>query len=328
MSHSFEGAHRSVGMPPSRLRVFLIGLIMGAADAVPGVSGGTVALVAGIYDRLITGLSAIDHRLLIGLIAAARHRSVGAIIAHGRAAELPFLFMLGTGVAVGIATVTRLIATGIATAPIPTFGLFAGLIGGSGWALRGELKLRPASVGVLSAAACGAAIAVSVASTQPLTGGTLIVFLSGLLAVSATILPGISGSLILLVLGQYTLLAGSLATVIDAWILLRPVTEVRAAAFTVVVFLAGAVIGLAIMVRIIAWAITRYRSATASVLVALVIGATAAPVYRASLTVGHQWDPASILSFGLAATLGVLVVLLTDREVGLTALSDGESGEM
>mgnify|MGYP000255700829 CR=1 FL=1 len=314
-------------MSQSRLRVFLIGLIMGAADAVPGVSGGTVALVTGIYDRLITGLSAIDHRLLIGLITAARHRSMGALLNCARAAELPFLLLLGTGVAVSIATVTRLIAAGITTAPIPTFGLFAGLIGGSGWALRGELQLRPAPTGVLSLAACGAAIAVSVVSTQPLTDGTHIVFLSGLLAVSATILPGISGSLILLVLGQYTVLAGSLATVIDAWVLFRPVTDVRDAAVTVVVFLTGAVIGLAIMVRIIARAITHYRSATASVLIALVIGATAAPVYRASLAIGHQWDTLSALVFGIAATLGVLVVLLADREVGLAALSDGESGQ-
>mgnify|MGYP002760218576 FL=1 len=315
-------------MLPPRLRIFLIGLIMGAADAVPGVSGGTVALVAGIYDRLITGLSAIDHRLLIGLIDAARQRSAGALLERGRAAQLPFLLILGMGVAVSIAAVTRLIATGITTAPIPTFGLFAGLIGGSGWALRGELRLRPASVGVASAAACAGAVGVSVAGSQPLTDGMLMVFVSGLLAVSATILPGISGSLILLVLGQYTSLAGSLATVIDAWVLLRPVTEVRPAALTVLTFLAGAAIGLAIMVRIIAWAITRYRSATASVLIALVIGATAAPVYRASLAVGHQWEPTSILTFGIAAMMGVLTVVTIDREVGLTALSDGDSGQV
>jgi putative membrane protein len=310
-------------MSRPRLRVFLIGLLIGAADAVPGVSGGTVALVAGIYDRLIAALSAIDHHLLARLVGADRPRSLDALATQLRGADVPFLIVLGLGVLVSIVTVTRIIAAGITLAPTPTFGIFAGLIAGSGWALRGELQLRPAPVGAVTVIACLAAVGVSVLSTRPLSDGLLIIFLSGVLAVSATILPGISGSLILLVLGQYTQLAGSLATVVDAVLLLRPLEGVRAAAVTVVIFLAGATVGLAIMVRIIARAIARNRSATASVLIALVIGATAAPVYRASAALGHRWDPIAVGVFGAVAVVGFLAVLLIDRTVGLQALSDG-----
>ncbi|MDR9444689.1 MAG: DUF368 domain-containing protein [Haloquadratum sp.] len=309
-------------MSRPRLRVLLIGLIMGAADAVPGVSGGTVALVAGIYDRLVAALTAIDHRLLIGVVRGAGGRAPVGARERVREADLPFLVILGVGVAVSIVTVTRVIAAGIATAPTPTFGVFTGLIAGSGWALRAELRLRPPAVGLVTLAACVLAVGVSILSTRPLAGGLGLVFLSGLLAVSATILPGISGSLILLVLGQYTRLAGSLATVVDA-VVLRPVAGVWEAATTVLTFLVGAAVGLGIMARIIAWAIAHYRSATASVLIALVVGATAAPVYRASAALGHSWDPAALAVFGTLASGGFAVVLLIDRAVGLTALSEG-----
>ena len=308
-------------MSRPRVRILLVGLAMGAADAVPGVSGGTVALVAGIYDRLVTALSAIDRGLLGRLLGAIRRRSPGSIADVLRDADLPFLVLLGAGVAGSIITLTRLIAAGIATAPTPTFGVFTGLIAGSGWVLRRELRVRPPLVGLVTVGACVAAVGMSVLGSRPLADGLGVVFLSGMLAVSATILPGISGSLILLVLGQYTRLAGSLATVVDA-VLLRPVEGLRDAGVTVVVFLAGAAIGLGIMVRIIAWAIARHRSATASVLIALVIGATAAPVYRASVAVGHTWGTQTLVAFVGAALIGFVLVVLIDRAVGLHALSD------
>jgi len=308
-------------MSRPRVRILLVGLAMGAADAVPGVSGGTVALVTGIYDRLVTALSAIDHRLLLRFFAAIRRRSPTRFADVVRDGDLRFLVLLGAGIAGSIITVTRVIAAGIASAPIPTFGLFSGLIAGSGWVLRRELRLRPPLVGVVTIGACIAAVGTSVLGTRPLADGTSVVFLSGMLAVSATILPGISGSLILLVLGQYTLLAGSLATVVDA-ALLRPVVGVRDAGVTVLVFLAGAAIGLGIMVRLIAWAIDRYRSATASVLIALVVGATAAPVYRASVAVDHTWDNQTLGVFVGVALIGFVLILVIDRVVGLHALSD------
>ena len=111
--------------------IYLRGLGMGAADAVPGVSGGTIALIVGIYERLISAVTAIQpgrlRTILGGLRAEGRPEAVGAL----REIDTGFLLALGAGIATAVVTVLRLVSILLETNPVETYGFFFGLIGAS-----------------------------------------------------------------------------------------------------------------------------------------------------------------------------------------------------
>ena len=181
----------------STLGLFARGLAMGAADIVPGVSGGTIALITGIYDRLIRSIVAVDGDclalLLSGRIRAVWHRVDGA-----------FLFPLLLGILTAIFSLASFIHWLLAVHPQPLWAFFSGLVLASGLLLlRDEVVLNRAdrimsfSIGVALAVAI--ATAPSVASLPGLPG----LFFAGAIAICAMILPGISGSFMLVLMGMY-----------------------------------------------------------------------------------------------------------------------------
>ena len=309
---------------PGWLVVYVKGVCMGAADAVPGVSGGTIALIVGVYERLIDALTAVGpdrlRRVLSGAVGD-RRDAVAAL----REMDVGFLLALGVGVLTAVVAMTSLIEHAIDEFPVLTFGFFFGLIAASAFVLYDSLSLD--TPGRIGAAIAGFLLAFTVSgSFAGALGHSLpVVFVAGTIAVSAMILPGVSGSLLLLILGQYEYLTAELSGFKDGLLAVfsggafDPLVESGA---VVAAFVAGAFVGLFTVAHAIRWALDRYRAATLTFLVSLIVGALRAPVVRAGEKIG-AWTPEALATFGALALAGALTVLAVDRYAGEIDVGDG-----
>lgn len=236
--------------PMNPAALFFKGMAMGAADVVPGVSGGTIAFITNIYDELINSIHSIGPKTLLIL------KNEGVIKAW-HSINGNFLFVLFAGIATSILSLAKLITILLATQPVLVWAFFFGLIVVSGvYVGRQVSRWTPAVVVALVA---GTAFAWSVAGMTPsdITPTPLLIFGSGALAICAMILPGISGSFILLMLGMYS-------TVLTA------VTEFNI--HVIALFGAGAVIGLLLFSRVLNWLLTNVRDLTLAVLCGFMLG--------------------------------------------------------
>lgn len=308
-------------LPPLRawIRTFLIGLCMGSADGVPGVSGGTIALIAGVYERLIAAITAVTPGRIVRLLRALTPLDGGfaprRALAELLEIDVWFLLSLVAGVGVAVVVVTRIVHVASQETPALLFGFFFGLIAASAVVLlRGLSVETPFQV----AAGVGGfllAFWVSGVSTggDGSTGGLLLVFVAGMIGVSAMILPGISGSLLLIILGQYTRMSTALSEFVDALIALvtgGSVDDVTATAVPVVTFIVGGLVGLFTIARLVRRALDYNRRATLAFLVALVVGALRAPVVEVSDKVGFSTDV--LVAFAAAAVVGAALLLALD----------------
>jgi len=302
--------------------IYLRGLGMGAADAVPGVSGGTIALIVGIYERLISAVTAIQpgrlRTILGGLRAEGRPEAVGAL----REIDTGFLLALGAGIATAVVTVLRLVSILLETNPVETYGFFFGLIGASVVVLYSAVSLSTRRRQAAAGSGFVLAFLLSGYAAGTLGSSLPIIFLAGALAVSAMILPGVSGSLLLLMLGQYEYMSTALSRFTDALVgsLSGGLTDTLVeAAVPVVTFMAGGVVGLFTLAHSVRWALDRYREATLAFLVSLVLGALRAPVEQTTIELadaGAAWTPSTVGLFCLFAVLGAGAVLVVDRLAG------------
>jgi putative membrane protein len=308
-------------MAPSRLGVFLRGFCMGTADAVPGVSGGTIALITGIYERLIDALTAVTpgriRRVLLVPLPGRRADAAAAF----REMDAPFLLVLGVGVLTAVVAVTSAIEVAVTEHPVPTFGFFFGLIAASAYVLAEGVSLD--GRGPRGAAVAGFLLAflVSGQASNALGHGLPAVFLAGAVAVSAMILPGISGSLLLLILGQYTYLVNTVSALrsgVTAALFGNGAGDLTAPALVAGVFVAGAVTGLFTVAHVVRRALAARREATLAFLVALVVGALRAPVERidAALAAGGGWTAEAAAVVLATAAAGALAVVALERQVG------------
>jgi putative membrane protein len=305
-----------VTAPRDLAAVFLKGIAMGAADTVPGVSGGTIALITGIYERFVRALTALDPRQLA--VLARLHRPDGRREFRQtlRRIDASFLVALGLGVVTSVVVLSRVVHAAVVAYEPQTFAFFFGLIGASAVVLSDQLAVR--TPGRLGAAATGFAVAflLAGASASGLFGHELpVVFAAGAVAVTAMVLPGVSGAFILLLLGQYAYLTGVLTDFVDAAIAAvagGPTDGLLAGATVVVTFASGGVVGLLSVAHLIRRALDRYRAATLAFLVSLMIGSLRLPVE--SVVDGIAvWTPASALSVAVPAAVGAGAVLLLDH---------------
>ncbi len=184
-------------MKLSGLGVYLRGIAMGAADLVPGVSGGTVALITGIYGRLISAIASVGIDILSLVLR-------GRIAEAYRAIDGNFLLLLAAGIGTAIVGFAAILNWLLLHYPLPLWATFSGLVLASALSLVKQnyrsWRLRDCSFFTI-----GVGVAVSVGLTQaiqmPLT--PLGIFFAGSIAISAMILPGISGSFLLLLMGVY-----------------------------------------------------------------------------------------------------------------------------
>lgn len=241
-------------------RTAAVGVAMGSADIVPGVSGGTVALILGVYERLLTALSRIDSTTA-GLVGR------GQFVEAWRRVDGRFLALLGLGIAVGVKGLASVMNYLLNEQTTPTFAAFFGLIFASG--ILVARMTRPATP--VRAAWCvalgivAAAFAVWLMSQGRLTpidhlGYT---FVCGAIAICAMILPGISGAYLLLILGRYE----EISEIVHR---LPSIGGDELA--TLAVFAAGCLTGLLCFSRLLKWLLERYWSATMAVLAGFMIG--------------------------------------------------------
>jgi putative membrane protein len=298
------------------LVVYLKGLCMGAADAVPGVSGGTIALITGIYERLVGAITAVTPERVVEVLAAPLPGRRDDARTAFLTVDGPFLLALGAGILSAVLIATRVLHAALEADPVVTFGFFFGLIAASAVVLRGQASLD--TPGRIGAAVVGFLLAFLSAgrAAAALPSSPLVTVAVGAVAISAMVLPGISGSLILVILGQYEFLVTRLTTFVDGLLGLLAGGSVDAVvdpATTVVAFLAGAVVGLVTVAHAVRWALVRYRYATLSFLVSLVVGGLRAPVVKAGENLPAGWTTDALLAFGLAAVVGAALVGVLER---------------
>ncbi len=233
---------------------FLKGLGMGAADVVPGVSGGTVAYITGIYQRVLDAISAV------GPTAWKAFRQDG-IAGAWKAVDGSFLLALGSGIAVSILSLSKAVLWGLDHYPPVVWGFFFGLIVGSlPLILRGIPKKQATKAFPLLLLGIGIGFGLSILSPTEATLSLPYIFLSGALAICAMILPGISGSFILVLLGAYEgVLEGLHAR---DWALI----------FT---FMAGAGVGLLSFARLLRWLFAQFPTAMVLTMAGFIIGSLA-----------------------------------------------------
>ena len=184
-------------MNQSKLGIFLRGVAMGAADLVPGVSGGTIALITGIYARLIGAIASVGPSSVSLLLR-------GRVSDAWRAIDGPFLLVLGAGIATAVIGLASLLDWLLQHFPLPLWAAFSGLVLASALSLVNQ-NYRFWSSKEWPLFIIGIGVAVFVGLTQavqlPITPWG--VFLAGSVAICAMILPGISGSFLLLLMGMY-----------------------------------------------------------------------------------------------------------------------------
>lgn len=232
------------------IAVYLRGVAMGAADVVPGVSGGTVAFITGIYEELLRSIQSINPRAVKLLFT----EGIGACWQHING---NFLLVLMLGIATSILSLARVISYLLVQQPLLVWSFFFGLIVASSWHMAKQL--RRWNAGLVVALLVGGIAAYIIGELKPseLSPQPLLVFGAGAIAICAMILPGISGSFILVLLGMYTHV---LAAVKDFNLVLLGF------------FAAGCGTGLLVFAHILSWLFKRFHDWTMALLTGFLIG--------------------------------------------------------
>lgn len=232
---------------------FLRGFLMGSADVVPGVSGGTIAVLVGIYERLVHAISMASKAL--GNLLRFRFREAGQRL---REIDWGLILPLIVGIGVAIFALAGVISTLLEDYPEAMAGLFAGLVAASAWVAWRMIRSPNATTVVVAIV-----VAVITFFVLGLKGGAitdpswLVLFGAGAIAICAMILPGISGSFLLLMLGMYDFV----------------ISAVDERDFPVLgVFALGCIVGLALFSQLLDWSLTNHHDVVVAAMVGLMIG--------------------------------------------------------
>ncbi len=230
--------------------ITLKGMGMGAADVVPGVSGGTIALISGIYEELIFSIRSIN-------LEAIKLLSKGKFSAFSKAINLPFLLSLLLGIGISVISLAKVMTYLLNHYEILTWAFFFGLIIASSW-LVGK-KITNWSFSSILSLFAGIVTAYLITEMTPAATPDELwfVFLCGMIAICAMILPGISGAFLLLIMGKYAYILGA----IDTFNLK-----------IIIIFLCGASIGIISFSNILAYFLKRFHNATMALLTGFMIG--------------------------------------------------------
>lgn len=271
--------------------IFLKGLFMGSADIVPGVSGGTIALITGIYERLIHAISSIRFSflkpLLKGNITDFKVKLIEEI-------DFELFIPLILGIGIAFITLAKVISYLLDTQTAYTFSFFLGLILASAYILY--TKLDGISLRLIIITIIGIILSFIFVGLNPIaTNHSLIViFISGLIAICAMILPGISGSFLLLLLGQYQYMLNALNS--------RNLIEIF-------VFGIGAVIGILGFSKLLNYLLERYESATMAFLIGIMVGTLRLPIMKITSTIHGSWIPCIIL-----ALIAFVIIIVLEKK--------------
>ena len=325
------------------LRFFINGFLIGLANIIPGMSGGTLALVLGIYERLIGALRNIGLSTVKSLLGVVRLKKEAFTAAETelRRIDFGFLALLGTGAVVSILLTSKLIVYLLNDHHDPTYGFFSGLILTSilvparmlkRWGVRELLVLLIAVTLVLGlsvgtsgkqlervAYKSGNEVVIDTGIQQPplpTYGDFGIFFGSGALAISAMILPGISGSFLMLALGVYFRLLTAINTLMEGVpkLLNGVFDEVMLASLLIIgVTAIGCLFGLLAFTRLLNYLLERYRNLTIAFLIGLMVGSLYGlwPFRNFAMVGGERIDTAHILpqlDVNLLITTGAFLI--------------------
>lgn len=274
----------------NKLGIFLRGLLMGFCDIVPGISGGTIAFITGIYTRLIAAIGNLAFfpsalfRYLTGRINA---RSFSRI---RKSLDAPFVFTLLLGIVIAVILGSWAMTFLLENYLVYTLAFFIGLILISSIFIAKGIKTH--TYYSMISGVLGLFVGVALAFILPSTISTpswFFVIVAGFLAISAMFLPGISGSFILLIIGMYEFMISAIHNLNIMVIFL---------------FLIGAVLGAIFISRLVSYLINKHRNHTFSILLGLVVGCLAVPLKRIFLA----WSNNSIVLSLACFVLGILIV--------------------
>ena len=287
------------------------GLCMGSADVIPGVSGGTIALITGIYDDLLAAIKSINAEAL-GRLLSGDIRGALALV------HLRFLFFLFLGIGTAILSFARLMNFLINDYPVYTWSFFFGLIVAS--ILVVGKKVRPWNPPATAAFACGAVAAWLIVGMIPVSTPEELwfIFLSGFIAICAMLLPGLSGAFLLLVIGKYEYLTATLKN-----------PFLPANTLIIFVYCAGTAAGILCFARFLKWLLDRWHNTTLAFLTGLMAGSLRkiwpwketlesvvirgkTHILREQNILPPEMDTA-LLTALLLAVAGVILVLVLDR---------------
>ena len=237
------------------LILYLKAFCMGVADLIPGVSGGTIAFITGIYENMLDAVSSVNKRSLSALLRFDIKGFLGIV-------HIRFLIPLLGGILSAVFILARLMHYLIREEPIPTWATFFGLIAASIIIIFKELD-RPKSAKNLVPLVVGAIFAWLMVSLIPVDTPTefWFIYLCGIIAITAMILPGLSGSFLLLILGKYEYITGAVKS---------PFSDGHM--IILLIFVAGTITGIGGFTRILNWFLKHYRSETMAFLTGILIG--------------------------------------------------------
>ena len=261
------------------LLLYIKGLAMGAADVVPGVSGGTIAFVTGIYIELINTIKSLNLRALQTL----KSEGIGAAwrFINGR-----FIVILLAGIFTSLFSLAQVMQYLLVEHPLPLWSFFTGLIVASVVYLMRQNPLHSTYEKLIFFVGIGIAYGISIAPPVVLEGTVVTMFLAGSIALCAMILPGISGSFILVLLGLYPVFIGAIANLqIDI----------------LTAFALGGIIGLMLFSRLLSWLLARFETLVIATMCGFLIG---------SLSIIWPWK---LVTSSITTDSGKVLVLSTDN---------------
>ena len=266
--------------------IFGRGVAMGMADIVPGVSGGTIAMITGIYERLVRGISNLGFVKVRDDAGEARRRL--------RKVDTDLFVPLVIGIAVAIILMSNVILYLLDRQPSPTYAFFFAVILTSAFVLLRRKGVLTFFNGLYVIVGFLATFALVNSGVLELGHEPYIIFLSGMVAVCAMILPGISGALILLFLGQYEYMLDALRSL--EWL-------------DIILFISGAVIGLLAFSRVLNHLLKKHRNSTVAFLIGLMLGALKLPYDNIEIT------STNLLPVLIAAAAGFLLITIMELEL-------------
>jgi len=247
------------------LILYLKGMLMGAADLVPGVSGGTIALITGIYKELLESINSLS----LDKLRLLRKEKIKVV---WKKINGPFLLTVFGGILSSILLLSRILEWLIENEPLALWSFFFGLLVASIlYLVKSELSLSILNILYL---AVGAVISYLV--TQLNSGenqsNLWYLFLSGFIGISAMILPGLSGAFILVIMGVYQTILSNVRVAQDLVVNFDKTQFVQTASI-LGVFILGIFVGLKVFSKILSWLLKRYPERSIAVLIGLMIGA-------------------------------------------------------
>lgn len=296
------------------LFLFLKGLGMGAADIIPGVSGGTIAFITGIYQALLLAIQSFDLEVIKRIVRFEWKSALSLV--HFR-----FLLFLVSGIGISILSLARLMNFLLKYHPVPTWALFFGLISASILFVGKNIQRWIGTGGVFFL--IGALIGFFVVGLIPVQTPEALwfIFLSGMIAICAMILPGLSGAFLLLILGKYEFVTGALK---DPFHL--PNLTI------IIVFCIGCLIGIVGFSRFLSLMLKKFYNPTIALLTGLMLGAMRKVwpwkevletkmirgkehILRDQNVFPQHWDESVTIAIALAL-VGFIVVVLIEKMSG------------